>query len=160
MDEVVGKDRVKRWRPYLQHYVGGIMPAVGRIKVARQTGCLAIRANVDVYRRTVDTMEARANNVLLTTASNIRERHRNIRGITHLKHRTSGCLRATKKGHWASIGNNSRAGTHIIRPHCRCHMFHRYRVHTGECTFAEEALPSVPRKGGSGGCCVRRCIRH
>lgn len=47
------------------------MPAVGRIKVARQAGCLAVRANVDVYRRTVDTVEARADNVLLTTTSNI-----------------------------------------------------------------------------------------
>ena len=66
---------------YLQHDVGGIVPAVGRIKVAGQAGSLAVRANIDVYRRTVDTVEARANNVLLTTASDIRERHRNIREL-------------------------------------------------------------------------------
>ena len=57
------------------------MPAVGRIKVARQAGCLAVRANVDVYRRTVDTVEARADNVLLTTTSNISISEKEYRNI-------------------------------------------------------------------------------
>jgi hypothetical protein len=56
-----------------------IVPAVGRIKVARQAGSLAVRANVDVYGHTVDTMEASADNVLLTAALISEKGHRRIR---------------------------------------------------------------------------------
>jgi hypothetical protein len=51
---------------YLQHDMGRTMPAVGRIKVTGQAGSLAVRANVDVYHRTINTVEASAYNVLLT----------------------------------------------------------------------------------------------
>jgi hypothetical protein len=49
----------------LQHDVGGIVPALGRIKITGQAGRLAVRTNVDFYRRTIDTAETSANNVLL-----------------------------------------------------------------------------------------------
>ena len=53
---------------YLQHDMGRTMSAVGRIEITRQAGGLAVRANIDVYHRTINTMETSANNVLLTTA--------------------------------------------------------------------------------------------
>ncbi len=48
--------------------MGRTMPAVGRIKITRQAGSLAVRANVDVHVRTINTAETSANDVLLTTA--------------------------------------------------------------------------------------------
>jgi hypothetical protein len=44
------------------------MPAVGRIKITRQAGSLAVLANVDVFHRTINTVETSANDVLLATA--------------------------------------------------------------------------------------------
>jgi hypothetical protein len=41
------------------------MPAVGRIKITRQAGSLAVLANVDVFHRTINTVETSANDVLL-----------------------------------------------------------------------------------------------
>ena len=82
---------------YLQHSMLRMMPAVGCIKITRQAGILAIRANVDVHRLTINTVEKSANNVLMTTAKRVRENGTNrLRGSTYLKHSTSGCLRATK----------------------------------------------------------------
>jgi len=137
------------------------VPAVGCIKVARQAGCLAVRANVDVYWRTIDTVEARANNVLLTTTSNISISEKDIEIFKEnypLEASDVGVRKGCQKGHWALIGKKSRAATHIAHPHC--HMFQRHLVRMGDCAFAERALPSVPGKGGSDGCCARRCTRH
>jgi len=47
--------------------VGGTVPTVGRIKIARKAGNFAVPANVDVYRRTIDSAETSAINVLLAT---------------------------------------------------------------------------------------------
>jgi hypothetical protein len=58
--------------------MGRTMPAVGRIKVTGQAGSLAVRANVDVYHRTINTVEASAYNVLLTTAHVSKGMGRNI----------------------------------------------------------------------------------
>jgi hypothetical protein len=49
----------------LQHDMGGTMPAVGRIEITRQAGSLAVLADVDVFHRTVNTVETSANDVLL-----------------------------------------------------------------------------------------------
>jgi hypothetical protein len=43
------------------------MPAVGRIEITRQAGSLAVLADVDVFHRTVNTVETSANDVLLAT---------------------------------------------------------------------------------------------
>jgi hypothetical protein len=67
-DNVVQGERDHSKR-YLQHDVGGIVPALGRIKITGQAGRLAVRTNVDFYRRTIDTAETSANNVLLATTS-------------------------------------------------------------------------------------------
>ena len=53
---------------YLQHDMGRTMPAVGRVKISWQAGSLAIGTNVDVYHRTINTVETSANDVLPTTA--------------------------------------------------------------------------------------------
>jgi hypothetical protein len=47
--------------------VGGTVPTVGRIKIARKASNFAVPANVGVYRRTIDTAETGANDVLLAT---------------------------------------------------------------------------------------------
>lgn len=71
-----GEEREKIATRYLQHHVGrGIVPAVGCIKVTRQADGLAVGANVDIYRRTVDTVEASTDNILLTTAPASEKRH-------------------------------------------------------------------------------------
>jgi len=59
------------------------VPTVGCLKVTRQTGGIAVRANVDVYRRTVETVEASANDVLLTTAPRSEKRYRKISERSH-----------------------------------------------------------------------------
>lgn len=53
---------------YLQHDMGRTMPAVGRFKITRQASSLTVLANVDVFHRTINTMETSANDVLLATA--------------------------------------------------------------------------------------------
>jgi hypothetical protein len=59
-----------------KHGVGGTVPTVGRTKIARKAGNFAVPANVDVYRRTIDTAETSANNVLLaTTQEGDRSKH-------------------------------------------------------------------------------------
>ena len=52
---------------YLQHDVGRIVPTVRWIKITGQACHLTVRTNVDVYRQAVDTVETRANNILLAT---------------------------------------------------------------------------------------------
>jgi hypothetical protein len=58
----------KKKVPYLQHDMGRTVPAIALLKITWQAGCLAVRANVDVGRRTIDTVETGAHYVLLTTA--------------------------------------------------------------------------------------------
>ena len=64
---------------YLQHDMRRTMPAVGRIKISRQAGSLARRADVDVFHRTINTMETSANNVLLTTTHTSERMGRSVR---------------------------------------------------------------------------------
>jgi hypothetical protein len=54
--------------PYLQHDMGRTVPAIDLVKITWQAGCLTVRANVDVGRRTIDTVETSAHYVLLTAA--------------------------------------------------------------------------------------------
>jgi hypothetical protein len=42
------------------------VPALRCIKITGQASRLAVRTNVDIYRRAIDTVEKRADNVLLT----------------------------------------------------------------------------------------------
>ena len=69
-----------RTEHYLQHDVGRIMSAAGCIKITRQAGRLAVRADVDIYRPTIDTAESSAHNILLATASTSEKRYGNIWG--------------------------------------------------------------------------------
>lgn len=48
--------------------MGRTMPTVGRVKITRQAGSLAVRADVDVLHRTINTVETSTNNILLATA--------------------------------------------------------------------------------------------
>jgi hypothetical protein len=50
------------------------MPIVVCTKVAWKAGNFAVPANVEVYRRTIDTVETSANNVLPTTTPPVRGR--------------------------------------------------------------------------------------
>jgi hypothetical protein len=72
--QLVGAETGKPGKRYLQHGVGGTVPTVGRIKIARKAGNFAAPANVDGYRPTIDTAETSASNVLLTTTPPVRGR--------------------------------------------------------------------------------------
>ena len=89
--------------------MGRTMPTVGRVKITRQAGSLAVGADVDVLHRTINTVETSTNNILLATADTSEKKwSKNLKGRTNLKHWTPGCLRAIET---EDVSGNWRRGT-------------------------------------------------
>ncbi len=100
------------------------MPALGCIKITGQASRLTIRTNVYVYvyRRTINTVEKRANDVLLATTPRIRKMIlKYMEEPNSLEALDTGVLNYQKERVWVSTDKKAYiyiAATYAVRPNC------------------------------------------